>query len=72
MLGLFNDCCTGYSTLSLSHGLRSEKMPHSNRDLLQPPGEITAGLSAAHVINRVSFLTHTQNLEKKPLAGPNL
>lgn len=47
-------------------------MPHSNRDLLQPPGEITAGLSAAHVINRVSFLTHTQNLEKKPLAGPNL
>lgn len=45
-------------------------MPHSNRDLLQPPGEITAGLSAAHVINHVSFLTHTQNLEKKPLAGP--
>lgn len=60
MPGLFNDCCTSYSTLSLSPGLRSEKMPLSNRDPLQPPGEITAGLSAAHVINHVSFLTLTK------------
>lgn len=32
-------------------------MLHSNGDPLQAPGEITAGLLAAHVINHVSFLT---------------
>lgn len=48
--------CTGYSTLSLSHGLRSEKMLRSNRDPLQAPGEITAGLLAVRVINHVSSL----------------
>lgn len=31
-------------------------MLHSNRDPLQAPGEITAGLLAAHVINHVCSL----------------
>lgn len=56
-MGLYLMTCTSYSTLSLSHGLRSEKMHHSNRDLLQAPGEITAGLLAVRVINHVSFPT---------------
>lgn len=32
-------------------------MHHSNRDPLQAPGEITAGLLAVRVINHVSFPT---------------